>query len=136
MLQSRSVRNTLWRMATGCAVAGVVGAAIAVGFTAYPEAQARRGPQGFIEGTVQSTAGPEAGVWVIAETNELQTKFVKIVVTDDQGRFVLPEMPPAQYSVWVRGYGLVDSKPVTAKVGDKVSLKADVAKTPARQRHP
>ena len=51
--------------------------------------------------------GPEAGVWVIAETTDLPTKFAKIVVTDDQGRYLLPELPKARYKVWVRGYGLV-----------------------------
>src|SRR6185437_9967990 len=56
-----------------------------------------------ISGTVTSPHGPEAGVWVIAETTELPTKFVKIVVTDDKGRYLLPELPRADYSVWVRG---------------------------------
>ena len=37
-------------------------------------------------GVVRSVNGPEAGVWVIAETTDMQTKFAKIVVTDDQGR--------------------------------------------------
>ena len=60
-------------------------------------------------GVVRSSKGPEAGVWVIAETNDLPTKFAKIVVTDDQGRYLLPDLPKANYSVWVRGYGLVDS---------------------------
>src|SRR5262249_41906010 len=32
--------------------------------------------------------GPEAGVCVIAETNELPTKYAKMVVTDDLGRYV------------------------------------------------
>ncbi|MSQ58888.1 MAG: carboxypeptidase regulatory-like domain-containing protein [Betaproteobacteria bacterium] len=63
-------------------------------------------------GVVTSTNGPEAGVWVIAETSDLPTKFAKIVVTDDQGRYVMPELPEATYSVWVRGYGLVDSPKV------------------------
>ena len=67
---------------------------------------------GYISGTVRSEKGPEAGVWVIAETNDLQTKFIKIVVTDDQGRYVLPDLPAANYKVCVRGYGLVDSTPV------------------------
>ena len=58
---------------------------------------------------VQGANGPEAGVWVIAETKDLPTNFIKIVVTDDQGRFMLPELPSASYSVWVRGYGLADS---------------------------
>src|SRR5216117_982684 len=70
--------------------------------------QSVRSPQGYISGVVRSGAGPEAGVWVIAETKDLPTNFIKIVVTDDRGRFVLPQLPNASYSVWVRGYGLVD----------------------------
>jgi hypothetical protein len=69
----------------------------------------------YIQGTVKSAAGPEAGVWVIAETKDLPTNMIKTVVTDDQGRYVIPELPMANYSVWVRGYGLADSKPVTVK---------------------
>ena len=41
-----------------------------------------------IGGVVTGSKGPEAGVWVIAETTDLATKFAKIVVTDDQGRYV------------------------------------------------
>ncbi len=70
-----------------------------------------------IGGVVTSSKGPEAGVWVIAETNDFQTKFRKIVVTDDQGRYLIPQMPKANYKIWVRGYGLVDSKPVDAAPG-------------------
>src|ERR1700704_4881435 len=62
-----------------------------------------------IGGVVTGPKGPEAGVWVIAETHELPTRFAKIVVTDDNGRYLMPELPSANYSVWVRGYGLVDS---------------------------
>src|SRR4029077_1116845 len=58
-------------------------------------------------GVVTSAKGPEAGVWVIAETKDLPTKFVKIVVTDDRGRYLLPDLPKANYNIWVRGYGLV-----------------------------
>ena len=83
-----------------------------------------------ITGVVTSGAAPEAGVWVIAETGDLPTKFRKIVVTGDDGRFLLPELPPASYSVWVRGYGLVDSPPVTAAPGDDLRLAATVARTP------
>ncbi len=75
--------------------------------------------------------GPEAGVWVIAETTDLPTKFAKIVVTDDQGRYVLPELPKATYSVWVRGYGLVDSPKVRATPGKILDLTAVTAPTPA-----
>ena len=58
-----------------------------------------------IGGVVTSSKGPEAGVWVIAETTDLPTKFARIVVTDDQGRYLIPDLPTANYSVWVRGYG-------------------------------
>src|ERR1700680_1434041 len=59
-------------------------------------------------GVVTSSNGAEAGVWVIAEATDLPTKFVKIVVTDDQGRYLVPELPKANYNVWGRGYGLGD----------------------------
>src|SRR2546426_5196426 len=81
-------------------------------------------------GVVTSTKGPEAGVWVIAETTDLPTKFVKIVVTDDRGRYVLPDLPKASYNVWVRGYGLVDSQKVQAAPGKKLNLTAIVAPNP------
>src|SRR5215467_6286440 len=80
-----------------------------------------------IGGVVTSANGPEAGVWVIAETTDLPTKFAKIVVTDDQGRYVLPDLPKANYNVWVRGYGLVDSPKVKATPGKNLNLKAVVA---------
>src|SRR5258708_1676287 len=70
-----------------------------------------------IGGTVTGAAGPEAGVWVIAETTDLPTKFARIVVTDDQGRYLLPDLPTANYTVWVRGYGLVDSARMRSKPG-------------------
>ncbi len=62
-----------------------------------------------IAGVVTGASGAEAGVWVIAETSYLPTKFAKIVVTDDQGRYLLPDHQQASYEVWVRGYGLVDA---------------------------
>src|SRR5713101_2063461 len=82
-------------------------------------------------GVVTSPHGLEAGVWVIAETTELPTKFAKIVVTDEQGRYVLPDLPKANYSVWVRGYGLVDSPKVQTVPGKVLNLKAVVAPSPA-----
>ena len=75
-------------------------------------------------GAVTSSKGPEAGVWVIAETSDLPTKFTKIVVTDERGRYVLPDLPPANYSVWVRGYGLVDSPKVQSAPGKTLNLTA------------
>jgi hypothetical protein len=96
------------------------------------EAQRATAPaNGIITGVVRSDKGPEAGVWVIAETKDLPTNFIKIVVTDDQGRFLLPELPTASYSVWVRGYGLVDSPKVMLKpTANTVTLTAVTAKTP------
>src|SRR4051812_37040914 len=80
-----------------------------------------------IGGVVTGPNGPEAGVWVIAETSDLPTKYAKIVVTDDRGRYVIPELPKANYSVWVRGYGLVDSPKQRAAPGATLNLKAVVA---------
>jgi hypothetical protein len=91
-----------------------------------------------IAGVVTSAHGAEAGVWVIAETTDLPTKYRKIVVTDDQGRYLIPDLPGASYKLWVRGYGLVDSAPVKAKPGSKLNLAAVVAPTPkdAAQYYP
>ena len=83
-----------------------------------------------IGGIVRGPDGPEAGVWVIAETDELDTKLRKIVVTDGQGRYVLPDLPDARYSVWVRGYGLVDSSPVSGEPGQSLDLTASAASNP------
>jgi hypothetical protein len=80
-----------------------------------------------IGGVVTSAKGPEAGVWIIAETTELPTRFARIVVTDDQGRFVVPDLPRATYQVFVRGYGLVDSARQTVKPGQRVNFTATVA---------
>ena len=85
---------------------------------------------GVIRGTVSSSNGPEAGVWVIAETDDLETVYRKIVVTDDNGQYVLPELPTATYDLWVRGYGLVDSTPVTSDPDQTVDLTAVIAATP------
>jgi hypothetical protein len=75
-------------------------------------------------GVVSGASGPEGGVWVIAETTDLPTKFAKIVVTDDRGRYLMPDLPKATYSVWVRGYGLVDSPKVRTAPGATLNLKA------------
>ena len=80
-----------------------------------------------IAGVVSSTAGPEAGVWVIAETDDLDTRFARIVVTDDEGKYLVPDLPTASYQLWVRGYGLVDSDKVAASPGSTVDLNATIA---------
>ena len=85
---------------------------------------------GTITGVVTSDSGPEAGVWVIAETDETPTKLVKIVVTDDDGRYLLPQLPDVTFNIWVRGYGLVDSPKVTGRPGDELALRGVLAPTP------
>lgn len=80
-----------------------------------------------IGGVVRGPNGPEAGVWVIAETTDLPTKFARSVVTDDQGRYVIPDLPTANYAVWVRGYGLVDSPKMRAKPGQRLDHTAVAA---------
>ena len=77
-----------------------------------------------IGGVVRGPKGPEAGVWVIAETRDLPVRFIRIVVTDDQGRYVIPDLPKANYDVWVRGYGLVDSPKVKSEPGKQLNLTA------------
>src|SRR6058998_339090 len=83
-------------------------------------------------GVVTSSKGPEGGVWVIAETADLPTKFAKVVVTDDKGRYLIPDLPKANYNVWVRGYGLVDSPKIKTVPGKSVNLSAVVASTPVQ----
>ena len=80
-----------------------------------------------IGGVVTSANGPEAGVWVIAETTDLPTRLARIVVTDDQGRYVVPDLPDARYDLFVRGYGLVDSARQSARPGQQVDIDATPA---------
>lgn len=77
-----------------------------------------------LAGIVTGAGGPESGVWVIAETRDLPTRYIKIVVTDDRGRYLMPDLPKANYDVWVRGYGLVDSPRVKSAPGKTLDLKA------------
>jgi hypothetical protein len=88
-----------------------------------------------IGGVVTGANGPEAGVWVIAETTDLPTRFAKMVVTDDQGRYVVPDLPKAKYKVWVRGYGLVDSPKVDSEPGKQLNLRAVPAPDAATAAH-
>src|SRR6185295_14076853 len=91
-----------------------------------------------IGGVVTGAQGPEAGVWVIAETRTTPTRLIRIVVTDDRGRFVVPDLPSGEYDVWVRGYGLMDSAKTKTAPGKTVSLKAVPApdKKAAAQYYP
>ncbi|MBI2188448.1 MAG: carboxypeptidase regulatory-like domain-containing protein [Acidobacteria bacterium] len=88
-----------------------------------------------IGGAVTGPNGPEAGVWVIAETRDFQSRFIRSVVTDDQGRYVIPDLPKATYTVWARGYGLVDSDKTTSAPGRSLNITAKVARTPAEAAH-
>jgi hypothetical protein len=127
--------NTLTRhgiparnLAPTAAVVSLAAALLAFAAGAAPRAL----PEGYISGVVKSSRGPEAGVWVIAQTTELGTPFVKIVVTGDDGRYVLPQLPDATYHVWVRGYGLADSDKVEGRPGDaSLDLTAKLASSPA-----
>ncbi|HXX44367.1 MAG TPA: carboxypeptidase-like regulatory domain-containing protein [Candidatus Acidoferrales bacterium] len=80
-----------------------------------------------IGGVVSSSKGPEAGVWVIAETTDLPTRYIKEVVTDERGRYLIPDLPKAIYTVWARGYGLVDSPKVLTDPGKHVDLDPSIA---------
>lgn len=114
----RSMRLTLAAIACSLIVAGML-----AGQRGQLAAQAGVAIDGDdIGGVVTGPRGPEAGVWVIAESKDLPTTLRKIVVTDDQGRFLIPDVPKANYSVWVRGYGLVDSPKVSAAPGKPLNL--------------
>ena len=122
----------------------LLGAAIAALVAASPIAMtgalAQKAPVVAIDaddigGVVRGPNGPEAGVWVIAETTDLPTKFARMVVTDDKGRYVIPDLPVANYQVWVRGYGLVDSAKMRAKPGQILNLAATPAPDAASAAH-
>src|SRR6185503_2659173 len=104
---------------------GMLGVSFAALMFAMPAAaQQVRVDADDIGGVVTGAKGPEAGVWVIAETKDLPTKYVKIVVTDDAGRYLLPDLPKGNYDIWVRGYGLGDSPKVKSQPGKIVDLKS------------
>jgi len=116
---------------------GIVVACITILFSLVPPAQVhgQRGPElgsSDIGGVVSSLGGPEGGVWVIAETTDLPTRFTKIVVTDDQGRYLIPDLPKANYDMWVRGFGLIDSPKIKSTPGKSTNLTAVIAPTPAQ----
>jgi hypothetical protein len=124
------MRKRAWCRASFLGMAIVVGIFLAATLGGVRAAQANKTVKvgaADIGGVVTSSKGPEAGVWVIAETTDLPTKFVRIVVTDDQGRYLVPDLPKANYNVWVRGYGLVDSEKVNCAPGKTLNLKAVLA---------
>src|SRR5438270_975827 len=104
------------------ALAAVIALTVGPANAQQPATQAVTIDNDDIGGVVTGPNGPEAGVWVIAETRDLPTRFTKAVVTDDRGRYVLPDLPKAKYKVWVRGYGLVDSEHVDGEPGKQLNL--------------
>ena len=48
-------------------------------------------------------------------------------MTDERGRYVIPDLPAAHYQLWVRGYGLVDSQKVATEPGKILDLTAVIA---------
>ena len=131
------IRRSLRGPLTAGAVAVIVAASLA-GLHGQVAAPSLAIDNNDIGGVVTGPRGPEAGVWVIAETKELPTTLRKIVVTDNQGRYLVPDLPAANYDVWVRGYGLVDSAKVKSAPGKIVNLTAVAAPTPrqAAQYYP
>src|SRR3712207_4860717 len=124
--------STPTRLCTAIVAFGLV--CSAAGVTAQPRPAALVIDSNDNGGFVKGPNGPEAGVWVIAETTDLPTKYAKIVVTDDAGRYLLPDLPRATYKVWVRGYGLVDSPRVDGTPGQPLDLSATPALTPADRK--
>src|SRR5438309_7613120 len=117
-------KRALWMGIVGLAIAAVWAASAVELNAQQPASGAVPIDIDDIGGVVTGPSGPEAGVWVIAETTDLPTKFARIVVTDDQGRYVVPDLPKAKYKVWVRGYGLVDSPKVDGEPGKHLTLRA------------
>ena len=81
-------------------------------------------------GSCRARRGPRPASGSSPRRPSCRTKFRKIVVTDDRGRYLVPDLPRGDYAVWVRGYGLADSKPVNAPPGKHVNLPAVAAPTP------
>src|SRR3954466_5532794 len=117
-----SIREVLF---TGVAAIAIAAFGLGIpGSTSAQQAAAVAIDNDDIGGVVTSASGPEAGVWVIAETRDLPVRYIKSVVTDDRGRYVVPDLPKARYDVWVRGYGLVDSPKVKSEPGKQLNLAA------------
>ena len=122
-------KQSSWRTLMRLGVVSLALSAVIAVFMAIPSAEeAAAVSDGYICGVVESSDGLEAGVWVMAGREALGANFATIVVSDDNGGFVLPELPDVSYDVWVRGYGLVDSEKVKLSPSDEeVQLTGVVA---------
>src|SRR5437763_5657279 len=125
----KPLRSSIMKVKKGLYLTVAASALAAFLAGAPPRAQAQQSAavsigDSDLGGVVRGPNGPEAVAWVIAETTYLPTRMAKVVVTDDQGRFVLPDLPKANYTVWVRGYGLIDSPKVQAVPGKILNLSA------------
>src|SRR4051812_34611290 len=128
-------RWSVTALLSGIAAIGFPGALSEKAVAQQPAGDSVRVDQHAIGGVVTGAQGPEAGVWVIAETNSLPTKMVKIVVTDERGRYAIPDLPAATYDVWVRGYGVVDSPKVKSEPGKTLDLQATAAPDAKQRRN-
>ncbi len=118
-----TLRQILLASAAACAIAGLVLSAP----VHAQQAAAVTIDSDDIGGVVTGPNGPEAGVWVIAETTDLPTRYIKSVVTDEQGRYVIPDLPKANFEVFARGYGLLDTAKVKSEPGKIVNFTARAA---------
>jgi carboxypeptidase family protein len=134
-----TLRHILYSSVAAIGIAALSGAALTASVNSTRAQDAAVTPaidNDDIGGVVRAPNGqPEAGVWVIAETTDLPTKFARMVVTDDQGRYVIPDLPVANYQVWVRGYGLVDSPKLRAKPGQQLNMASVPAPNEAAAGH-
>ena len=92
-----------------------------------------------IDGLVTVEGENSGGLWVIAETIDTPTPYRKIVVTHDDGRFVIPDLPSdAEFQIWVRGYGIEDSPKFAARVEHEIVFDLQPASSPqvAAQAYP
>src|SRR3712207_1193685 len=76
-----------------------------------------------IGGTVTGPKGPEAGVWVIAETSEVPTKYAKVFDTDDGDRDLNPDPTRRSYSVIMHDIGRVHTQKRHETQGGTLALR-------------
>src|SRR5262249_41966759 len=89
-----------------------------------------------IGGGVRAPRGqPEAGGGGVAGNTDLPTKFARIVVTDGEGRYVIPDLPAGDYQGWVRGDGLCEWGKLRATPGQALNVAFVPAPNEAEAAH-